>query len=576
VLTQVLPAITAPGLVISGGDLGEGAAPRVEITAAEGLNLSRGLTIAADGVQVRGLSLYGFASNHTATETTPPGDILISDRAIAETAQQVSRNETQIYREDQAPKGVVIAGNWLGIKPDGTPPQRRSAFGVSVFNAVGTRIENNRIAHHDGSGIITTAQAKGLMVLNNQIIGNGVAGMPDAIRLEGRIDQTTIQSNLICANDGSGIYLFKPEGAVKIIDNRIKFNGRRLRRAAVYLMGQQHQVTNNEIMGQTGPGVVVSAWGNSDRNLLQNNRFAQLEGLSIDLITARQSFVQDFQTGDGPNPPRNSRNRRPETGNAAIDAPRFASREFFLLDGMATVEGQADPNTQVDLYQVLANDNGYGALNQPLGTVQTDGQGKFMAKLPDLTAGMNLSAIATDQRYGTSEPALSALVRNVEGGEAIAPPPQLQPVECQAPVAAVTPEPEPEPEPEPLKIPRNVHFGLDQDSLSAPSQQVLDRVVTALQSNPGVVVELHGHTDPRASRDYNEALATRRARRVRDYLVQQGIAPERLTIRTFGETQRRTQGQDKLDYARDRRVELVFKDLLGAELVVQEEDLQLE
>jgi hypothetical protein len=49
-----------------------------------------------------------------------------------------------------------------------------------------------------------------------------------------------------------------------------------------------------------------------------------------------------------------------------------------------------------------------------------------------------------------------------------------------------------------------------------------------------------------------------------------------MTIRSFGESQRATQGNRKLDYARDRRVEVLFKDIRDIEVIVQEDDLQIE
>ena len=161
--------------------------------------------------------------------------------------------------------------------------------------------------------------------------------MPDGIRLEGSIDNSVIRRNLMCGNDGAGIFLFKPEGAATIQDNTIKFNGQRLRRAAIYLMGDGHRVTGNTINNQKGSGVVVTAFGHgsrnpSHRNLIQTNRFTNLEGLSIDLNTRRHSSAQDFQRGDGPNPVRNSDNRRLDTGNLAINAPQFLSPEFFVMD----------------------------------------------------------------------------------------------------------------------------------------------------------------------------------------------------------------------------------------------------
>src|ERR671933_2211047 len=175
-----------------------------------------------------------------------------------------SSNPSGANLQPSTPKDVVIEQNWLGIPPDERMPSRTSAFGVSVFNSLGTTIRRNRIANHEGSGIITSVQAKNLLVTENIIVGNGIAGMPDAIRLEGVIDNSQINGNLICGNDGSGVYLFKPEGAVQIRDNQITFNGRRLRRAAVYLMGDGNQVINNQIAYQSGPGVVVTSYPKND------------------------------------------------------------------------------------------------------------------------------------------------------------------------------------------------------------------------------------------------------------------------------------------------------------------------
>jgi outer membrane protein OmpA-like peptidoglycan-associated protein len=148
--------------------------------------------------------------------------------------------------------------------------------------------------------------------------------------------------------------------------------------------------------------------------------------------------------------------------------------------------------------------------------------------------------------------------------------------------ACVTPPPPPPPEPvippEPivLKVPKNVHFALDKDFISKRSAGVLDRIAQVLKDNPTLVIELQGHTDPRASDAYNLDLGKRRAANTRKYLVKVGLDPARMTIRSFGESQRATQGNRKLDYARDRRVEVLFKDIRDIEVIVQEDDLQIE
>ncbi len=302
-LQEILPPLTKPGLIIDGttqpgydanqSPTAEISIPKpiVSITPAAGTEIFRGLTVLADDVTVRGLSLYGFTSFHRDTASTPPADIFIAHRAFGDLPE---------IENNPPPKNVVIENNWLGIPPNETIPVITSAFGVSVFNALNTTIRHNRISYHDGSGVITSIQARGMQVSENIILGNGIAGMPDGIRLEGKIDQSEITSNLICANDGSGIFLFKPEGATKISQNTIKSNGRRFRRAAVYLMGNNHQVINNQISYQSGAGVVITSYPESVGNVIQGDRFFRLEGLSIDLNTRYNVDIQDFQNGDLP------------------------------------------------------------------------------------------------------------------------------------------------------------------------------------------------------------------------------------------------------------------------------------
>jgi hypothetical protein len=416
-LREMLPALTTAGLTIDGtmqpgydatSTAGEIPAPIVAITPAPQIEVLRGLTITADRVTVRGLSLYGFTAAHDNTASTPPADIFIS--------HPLPLDRSFPLPDEISPQNVVIENNWIGIAPGESETFLvfpRSAFGVSVFNGVGTLIRRNRIANHDGSGIITAVRAENSQIRENAIETNGIAGMPDAIRLEGRVNNTHIESNRIFGNAGSAVFLFKPEGSVVIRDNQITGNGRRLRRAAIYLLGNGHQVTGNSIADQPGAGVVVGAFPRSSGNVIQNNRFARLTGLSIDLNTQLNVAVESFQQGDGINPPRNSSNRRQETGNGAIDAPQFLSPEFFMINGTVHIDGTADPGTQIELYRVNEPGSQYGILSESIAITETDAEGRFSFTLDNLQPGTVVSATATDLRYGTSEPALNAVIRAV-------------------------------------------------------------------------------------------------------------------------------------------------------------------
>ncbi|WP_299408369.1 right-handed parallel beta-helix repeat-containing protein [Acaryochloris sp. IP29b_bin.148] len=442
-LRALLPTILQPGLVVDGtsqtgyvADKGSVPAPVVALTAAEDVEVFRGLTIAADQVQVKGLSFYGFTAQHQTTATTPPADIFIAHRLVPEKHREEDNPEVTYPYEDEQdipPQGVVIEANWLGLSPEGMDVQApRSAFGVSIYNAVGTRILNNRIANHDSSAVITSVRAEQTEIANNMIAGNGVAGMPDAIRLEGRIAGSQIRANQITNNAGSGIYLYRPEGAIQIKDNQIVGNGQRFRRAAVVLMGDDHQVIGNTIQDQPGPGVLVTAYPTSNRNIIQENQFANLKGLSIDLIARDNRFldrfsrlsinsvdlaarsstrVQDYQIGDGPNPPRNSDQRQRDTANRGINTPQFFSSVFYWMDGQVHLDGKADPGAEVVLYQVLEQGDLQGPLSKPMMSVTADEEGRFTATLTDVQPGDQFSAIATHPDYGTSEPALNVEIQ---------------------------------------------------------------------------------------------------------------------------------------------------------------------
>jgi outer membrane protein OmpA-like peptidoglycan-associated protein len=634
-LQKQLPDLISPGLTIDGttqpgydgtkSATAEIAIPVPVVTITTDKDVLRGLTVTADNITIRGLNIYGFnpepikqqlgnllvydSNPKPVTLTTPPGDIVIAHRLPPPdvSKQQPPNSNFPFGKKDVPPKNITIENNWLGLTLDEKMPEKTSAFGVYVFNSQGATIRRNRISYNDGSAIITSVRSENTVVTENIIVGNGLAGMPDALRFEGVINKSQITGNLICANDGAGVYLFKPDGDLLLQNNKITYNGRRLRRAAVYLMGSNHQVLGNEIDNQAGPGVVVSAFPRNDvgksnvgaNNIIRDNKFASLEGLSIDLNTQRNLGVSDFQRGDGANPKRNSENRRLDTGNGAVNSPEFTNRAFAPTGGGVTITGKADPGTEVTIYRLsdyqrgktAIYDIGYGALNQPLLTVNTDKSGNFSAQINDIKVGDAVSAIATDSKYGTSEPAIAAVIGEkgtITSLSATTPSIVIKPPQCTSPPKPPEQPPEiPPPEVPPeippppvtLKVPKNIHFALDKSFVSPASAKVLDQIAEVLKQYPFIVIEIQGHTDPRASDAYNLALGRRRALSTRNYFLRKGVKPERMTIRSFGEsTLKVPNSTDIVDYARNRRAEIIFKDIRGVEIIIEEQegDLQIE
>ena len=81
----------------------------------------------------------------------------------------------------------------------------------------------------------------------------------------------------------------------------------------------------------------------------------------------------------------------------------------------------------------------------------------------------------------------------------------------------------------------NIFYDFNKATLRPESATALDELVRLLNENPNVTIELSAHTDCRGSDQYNEALSQRRAESVVNYLIQHGIAADRLTPKGYGE-----------------------------------------
>lgn len=83
----------------------------------------------------------------------------------------------------------------------------------------------------------------------------------------------------------------------------------------------------------------------------------------------------------------------------------------------------------------------------------------------------------------------------------------------------------------------NIYYDLDKANIRPDAALVLDSLVTIMQDNPDIFIELGSHTDARADDAYNMDLSQRRAQSAVQYIIQHGIAPERIVAKGYGETQ---------------------------------------
>lgn len=86
----------------------------------------------------------------------------------------------------------------------------------------------------------------------------------------------------------------------------------------------------------------------------------------------------------------------------------------------------------------------------------------------------------------------------------------------------------------------NIFYDFDKATLRPESTKALDELVELLNENPNVTIELSAHCDYKGSSEYNKGLAQRRAESVVNYLIEHGIAEDRLTPVGYGKEKPKT------------------------------------
>lgn len=82
----------------------------------------------------------------------------------------------------------------------------------------------------------------------------------------------------------------------------------------------------------------------------------------------------------------------------------------------------------------------------------------------------------------------------------------------------------------------NIFYDFDKATLRPESKSALDELAQMLRDNPNITIEMASHTDRHGSDEYNIDLSHRRAKSVVDYLIESGIAADRLQAQGYGES----------------------------------------
>lgn len=103
-----------------------------------------------------------------------------------------------------------------------------------------------------------------------------------------------------------------------------------------------------------------------------------------------------------------------------------------------------------------------------------------------------------------------------------------------------------------------VLFEVDKSDILPQSYNVLHKLICLLNDNPTMEIELRGHTDSQGTAEHNRLLSEDRAKAVTDYLINHGIAKERLSWRGFGKTRPIDTNDTPEGRQKNRRVEFLI------------------
>jgi peptidoglycan-associated lipoprotein len=106
---------------------------------------------------------------------------------------------------------------------------------------------------------------------------------------------------------------------------------------------------------------------------------------------------------------------------------------------------------------------------------------------------------------------------------------------------------------------KTIYFDYDSSEIGDDNVEVIKHHGKYLALNSDVTMRLEGHTDERGAREYNIALADRRAQAVKKLLLFQGANESQITIISYGEEKPAAFGHDEESWKLNRRAELVYE-----------------
>lgn len=103
-----------------------------------------------------------------------------------------------------------------------------------------------------------------------------------------------------------------------------------------------------------------------------------------------------------------------------------------------------------------------------------------------------------------------------------------------------------------------IFFDFDKYDIRPDDGEILKENATLLEKIPGIRIQIEGHCDERGTEEYNLALGERRATATKNYLTSLGIAGNRISTISYGETKPMDPGHNEEAWTKNRRAHFLI------------------
>ena len=100
---------------------------------------------------------------------------------------------------------------------------------------------------------------------------------------------------------------------------------------------------------------------------------------------------------------------------------------------------------------------------------------------------------------------------------------------------------------------QTIHFGYDSYTLDDANKTQLNANAQILKDKPSIKIQVEGHCDARGGIQYNLALGEKRANAVKKFLMDKGIAADRISVISFGKEKLLDTAESEAAHAKNRR-----------------------